>query len=641
MIAELGHFCLCLAAMVALLQALTPLAHRLCAPHGLLPLTRPLAMVYFMLVSAAFAALMHAYVTSDFSVMNVVLNSHSSKPLIYKIAGLWGNHEGSMLLWAWMLAAYGAVLAWLRPRERELYQRALAVMGMVAFGLLAFILLTSNPFLRVWPVPADGEDLNPLLQDIGLSFHPPTLYMGYVGFAVVFCMAVAGLWRGRIDSAWAKAAHPFILIPWIFLTLGIGAGSWWAYRELGWGGWWFWDPVENVSLLPWLTSTALLHANMVLEKRGQLARWVALLSIITFSMSLIGTFIVRSGLITSVHSFASDPARGLFILCYIFVTTGAALTMYAFCPLPKTASPQLASRAGLILIGNVLLCSAMATVLLAILYPVFLELTGAPGVSVGAPYFNRTFLPLAAPLAVLAALAPLLAWDRFRARQLKALAIKLAPSLLVAALMVLAVADHAYALAFIGGGLGLWLIHASAMAFWRAQRAGNLLATARGMRQLASVMAHLSLAVFILGVTTTSLFRESYEAPLVAKQDLQFGNYTLKLLAATQTHDDNYDARRAKFSISRGSITVATLTPELRYYAVRGIQTTEAALYSTPLRDLYLAISDAPTDDGKPGIRVRFYVMPGQQWIWGAFLLAGGGGMMALLASLRRRRGVA
>jgi cytochrome c-type biogenesis protein CcmF len=637
MIAELGHFCLCLALMLAAAQACMPLLQRALAPHTLLPLVKPMAAGGFMLVTAAGAALVYSYAISDFSVMNVVLNSSMQKPLLYKITGSWGNHEGSMLLWAWILAAYGFALALWRPREAALTHLALGLMGLLSAGILAFILFTSNPFLRVWPAPAEGQDLNPLLQDIGLAFHPPTLYVGYVGFAAVFCFAIAGMLRGRLDAAWARQAHPFILIPWSALTLGIGAGSWWAYRELGWGGFWFWDPVENVSLLPWLTGTALLHANLVLEKRGQLGRWVALLAILSFGMSLIGTFIVRSGLITSVHAFASDPARGLFILAYCGAAMLGAFAVFSFCPLAASKPPQLASRSGLILIGNLLLTACAATVLMAILYPVLLPLLGLPAVSVGPDYFNRTFLPLGAPLLVLAALAPLLAWDRFTRAQLKTLLLRLAPALLGAALLVLSVARTQWVLGVAGVALAAWLLLGCAYALRRALRTRQLFTSTRGWRHMASLTAHTGLALLALGITTTALGTEKYDAAL-SEKPLMLGAYELRLTRATQTTQGNYQQRRAEFAVYRHGAHVTTLAPELRYYGLRGMQTTEAAIHSTPLRDLYLVIGDrAGAHPDQPAIGVQFLVIPGQQLIWIACLLMAGGGAISMLAALIAR----
>ena len=633
MIAELGQLALCVAFIVAMLQGFSPSFHR---GHSALYALKPMAALNFFLVSIAFGALIYSYAVSDFSVLNVVLNSHSEKAWLYKITGAWGNHEGSMLLWAWMLTGYGLLVALLRTHDTQLKAGTLQILGLITAGFLAFILFTSNPFLRVFPVPLEGEDLNPLLQDIGLALHPPTLYVGYVGFAVVFAYAVAGLRQGVLNQAWAKQAQPWILLPWSFLTLGIGAGSWWAYRELGWGGWWFWDPVENVSLLPWLSGTALLHANMVLEKRGQLARWVALLAILTFSLSLVGTFIVRSGLITSVHAFATDPARGMFILLYIAVVTGAALTVYARSHIPLSAPLVLASRSGLMVIGNVLLVAAAGTILLAILYPVFLELMGGTPISVGASYFNRTVLPLLAPLVPLAALAPLLAWDQATRAQVLHTVKRFIPAALMAVLVACAIAWPPQLLKLAGLLLGFWLLYGVALYVHRLRRARLVLLSASGLRHLAASCAHASVAIFVLGLTATSLFKQVYEAPLNPKAPMVMGDYTLRLVSAHKAEFGNYTTRVATFSVARDGRVLTELSPELRYYEARQTQTTEAALFSTPWRDLYLVIGDASY--GTSAIGVRFYVTPGQQWVWWGFTLAGIAGLLGLLGSALRLR---
>jgi cytochrome c-type biogenesis protein CcmF len=544
-----------------------------------------------------------------------------------------------MLLWMWVLSSCGFLVAYLRAKDLQLKSATLSVLGLVSAGFLAFILFTSNPFLRIWPVPADGNDLNPILQDIGLAFHPPTLYVGYVGFGIVFCYAIAGLLLKRIDSDWARAVHPWILLPWTFLTLGIGAGSWWAYRELGWGGWWFWDPVENVSLLPWLAGTALLHSNMVLERRGQLARWVALLSILTFTLSLIGTFIVRSGLITSVHSFAADPTRGMFILGYIVVTSGAALLVYSFAQMKPGRPVALLSRSGFILINNLLLVVAAAIVLIAILYPLVLELMKLPSISVGPTYFVRTFMPVVALLPILAALAPLMAWDRTSPEQLKELCVKLAPALLVALFIALALFNHTYALLTIGLLMSAWLLLGTYHYLARLRGTQLRIFSLIGLRHIASATAHTGLACFILGMCLTATLKQTYELPLTAKTPLVMGDYTLRLIAADRHEHANFITREATFEVSRGGDVITTLTPELRYYPVREMQTTEAALYSTPLHDIYVVLGESNYAEKKEDstLGVRLYVTPGQQWIWIGFLLAAGGGFIALLTSLRRK----
>ena len=639
MIPELGQLCLVLALLMSALQAGVPLLNRWNRPHGLLHLTKSTATAIFLLISTAFAALIYSFYASDFSVLTVILNSHTDKPALYKIVGAWGNHEGSMLLWMWVLGGCSFLVALLPAQDRALKASTLAVLGLISTGFLAFIIFTSNPFLRVFPPPPNGEDLNPILQDIGLAFHPPTLYVGYVGFGVVFAYAIAGLLRKRIDSDWARTVHPWILLPWMFLTLGIAAGSWWAYRTLGWGGWWFWDPVENVSLLPWLAGTALLHSNMVLERRGQLGRWVALLAILTFTLSLIGTFIVRSGLITSVHAFASDPTRGMFILGYIVLVSGGALAVYSFSELRASKPVALLSRSGLILINNLLLLAAAAIVLLAILYPLALELMKLPTISVGPAYFNNTFLPMTAALPILAALAPLMAWDKTTPGQLRALCIQLAPALLVAAVISFALFSPLHVLLLVGLMMGGWLIFGSILYLRKMMRAQVRLFSLIGLRHIASALGHLGFAMFILGMAFTATLKHTYEAPLTAKAPMVMGEYSLRLIAAERRKQDTYTTRRATLEVSRGGHVITTLTPELRYYTVRGMQTSTAALYSTPLHDIYLVLGEANYSNDKENatLGVRLYVTPAQQWIWVGFVLAALGGAVGLLASLRNQ----
>ncbi|MDX2094856.1 MAG: heme lyase CcmF/NrfE family subunit [Alphaproteobacteria bacterium] len=639
MIAELGQLCLVLTLLVSLLQAGVPLLQRLHRPYPLLHLVKPTAALLLLLLSGAFAALIYAYVVSDFSVLTVILNSHSSKPMLYKIVGAWGNHEGSMLLWMWVLAACGFLVAYMPARDAQLKAATLAVLGLISSGFMAFILFTSNPFLRVFPAPADGEDLNPILQDIGLAFHPPTLYVGYVGFGVVFAYAIAGMLLKRIDSDWARAVHPWILLPWTFLTLGIAAGSWWAYRELGWGGWWFWDPVENVALLPWLAGTALIHSNRVLERRGQLARWVALLAILAFTLSLIGTFIVRSGLITSVHAFAADPARGMFILGYIVLVSGAALLVYGAAEM-KTGKPvALLSRSGFILINNLLLLVAAAIILLAILYPLALELLKLPAISVGPEYFNRTFLPIAAPLPILAALAPLMAWDKTSPAQLKSLLRQLAPALLVGLVVALALLTPPHALLALGMAMAAWLLYGSLRYVGRVRAAQVRLLSRVGLRHLAGATAHTGLALFVLGMALTATLKQTYDTPLTAAAPMVMGDYSLRLIAADRREENNFIRRRATLEVARGGHVVTTLAPELRYYPVRTTQTAEAALYSTPLHDIYVVLGETSYAEKSEQARlgVRMYVTPGQQVVWLGFILAALGGILGIIASIPRK----
>jgi cytochrome c-type biogenesis protein CcmF len=619
MIPELGHFALLLALGVALLNAISPLLLR----HSAY-LVKPSATLQFMLVSAAFLALIHCYVVSDFSVLNVVENSHSAKPLLYKITGAWGNHEGSMLLWMLVLSFFGFLVAFFRAEDVDLKRLTLHIHSLVSAGFLIFILFTSNPFWRIYPPAPEGQDLNPLLQDIGLAFHPPTLYVGYVGYGIVFAYAIAGLLRGKIDAAWARAVRPWLGVTWAALTLGIGAGSWWAYRELGWGGWWFWDPVENVSLMPWLAGGALLHSNLVLERRGQLAKWVVLLAIITFSLSLIGTFIVRSGLITSVHAFASDPLRGLFILGYIVLVAGGGLTLYAVRTIATTQSVALLSRSGFILINNLLLMTAAGTILLATLYPLILELLALPPVSVGAPYFNATFLPLTAPLLILCAMATLMAWDGVTKNQILSL---LKASLLPAlgtACIVLLVFHHDIWLLLCGVTLTAVLV-ASIVRYTQKSY------TAFSLRHAASIVGHLGLAVFAFSITLTSLTREVYEVPRVNGDVMHMGKYTVTALHAEKISVANYMTRRGTFAISKGEERII-LAPEIRFYPVRDMSTSEAALSSTPLRDIYLVMGEA----GKEAVGLRMYVTPFQQFVWYGFVLIGVSGCISFIAGIRR-----
>src|SRR5271156_5039000 len=415
MIDEIGHFALVLALCVAAIQAVVPLYGAARGDGALIALARPAALAQFIFIATAFLALMHAYATSDFSVLNVATNSSSAKPLLYKITGVWSNHEGSMMLWVFMLALFGAAVAVfggnLPPALRA---RVLSVQAMIGVGFLLFILFTSNPFLRLFPVPADGNGLNPILEDRGLAFHPPCLYAGYVGFSISFCFAIAALIEGRVDPAWARWVRPWTLAAWCALTVGIAMGSWWSYYTLGWGGWWFWDPVENASFMPWLIGTALIHSSIVVEKRDTLKSWTILLAILTFSLSLVGTFLVRSGVLTSVHAFASDPRRGVFILLLLVVVIGGSLTLYAI-RAPNLKGGGLfapLSREGALVLNNLLLTTGAATVLLGTLYPLFLDAVGGPKLSVGFPFFNRTFAPMMIPLLLAVGVGPMLAWKR-------------------------------------------------------------------------------------------------------------------------------------------------------------------------------------------------------------------------------------
>jgi cytochrome c-type biogenesis protein CcmF len=639
-IAEIGHFALVLALTVALVQAVMPLAGAAKGHAPWLALARPAALAQFALVAAAFLCLTWLYVVSDFSVANVAQNSHSAKPTLYKVAGVWGNHEGSLLLWILILTLFGAAVALFGANlPAALRARVLAVQAMIGVGFLAFILFTSNPFLRLDPAPADGNGLNPLLQDPGLAFHPPFLYLGYVGFSMAFAFAVAALIEGRVDPAWARWVRRWPLLAWCFLTVGIALGSWWAYYELGWGGWWFWDPVENASFMPWLAGTALLHSAIVVEKRDTLKSWTILLAILTFSLSLLGTFIVRSGVLNSVHAFASDPARGVFILGFLVLVVGGSLGLYAWrAPALKPGGlfAPVSREAGLVL-NNLLLATATGAVLLGTLYPLFLDaLTGAK-VSVGPPYYNAVFVPLMAPLVAVMAVGPLLAWKR--ADLAGALArLKVAAAITAAAVLVSWwLLAEGPLLALVGMALGVWLLAgtlselAERFKLFRAppaeswNRARHLPRAAWGMS-----VAHLGMALVLLGITVSTTWSVERQQVMRPGESVAVGPYTYTFLGTEEVRGPNYSATRGRFRAVSGGTDVA-LWAETRRYARPPMETTEAAIRPSPVADLYAVVGEA---DGKGGNATRLYWKPMVSWIWlGAFVMVLGG-----LVSLSDRR---
>ena len=646
MTAELGHFALILALLLALLQATVPLAGAARRNLGWMALSRRTALGQFVLVSLAFAALIHAYVISDFSVANVFENSHSAKPFLYKVTGVWGNHEGSMVLWVFILSLCGAAVAGFGGNlPTELRARVLAVQGMIGGGFLLFILLTSDPFQRLMPAPLDGRGLNPVLQDPGLAFHPPFLYLGYVGFSVAFSFAVAALIEGRVDAAWARWVRPWTLAAWCALTIGIAMGSWWAYYTLGWGGWWFWDPVENASLMPWLVGTALLHSAIVVEKREALKTWTILLAIVTFSLSLIGTFLVRSGVLTSVHAFAVDPARGTFILLLLFVAIGGSLTLYA------ARAPSLKggglfapiSREAALVLNNLLLTTAAATVFLGTLYPLFSEELGGPKLSVGFPFFDRTFAPLMVPLLMAVAIGPLLAWKRgdlLGALQRLWLAFA---AVAAVALLGFYLTHGGPVLALFGLGLAAWVFMGTVLEWservklgrasmgesWR--RARHLPRAAHGM-----TLAHLGLAVTLAGIAASAWQEERIEI-VRPGQDLAIAGYTLHLDEVAHVSGANFTADRARITVAKDGKAIAEMHPEKRFFPVQQMPTSVTAIHTNLLADLYVALGDS---DGAGGWTIRAYWKPLVPWIWiGAVLMALGGFLS--LSDRRWRIGVA
>lgn len=624
MTAEFGVFFLVLALLVSLLQSayLLPFYSVKLVVSRVIPVG---AWLQAFCIAAALAALVTLRLDSDFSVVNVVSNSNLSLPTLYKIVGAWGNHEGSMLLWMFVLALFGALL--LNSREKvKLY--AAAIQSLLCAGFLAFILYTSNPFERIFPPMTDGKTLNPLLQDIGLAIHPPLLYLGYVGFSIVFSLAVAALIMGRADRAWAQIAHPWIMASWSALTLGIGLGSWWAYRELGWGGWWFWDPVENASLLPWLSGTALLHSNIVLKKRGLLAQWVILLSIVTFALSLLGTFLVRSGAITSVHSFANDPQRGIFILAYISITVGSALFLYSLRggKIQNSNEKMLPiSREGMIVINNLFILSACATVLLGTLYPMFAELTSGERITVGAPFFQATFVPLMAMPLVFAALTPFMAWKK---ASLLATIRAVRPALLAtiaAIFIVLAFAQSKIISAVCGFGLATWLATGSVQ--W--------LISARGKRgKYAVFLGHIGAAFMVVGITASGLWKEEVQKQVSQGESLEIAGYNVFYIEKTDIIGDNFTANRAHLKVIDKSGNyekdVADLFPEYRTYSISDSNTSETAIYYSLTGDLYSVIGET-SPDGK--IAIRLYFQPMINLIWLGFVLMASGGIVSIYSA--------
>jgi cytochrome c-type biogenesis protein CcmF len=646
MIIEIGHFALILALLVAVIQATLPLIGAARREPGLMAVGRTAALVQFALIAIAFATLIHAYVTSDFSVANVAENSHSDKPLLYKVTGVWGNHEGSMVLWVFMLGLCGAAVAAFGDNlPPALRARVLSVQGMIGVGFLLFILLTSNPFLRAIPAPEDGRGLNPVLQDPGLAFHPPFLYLGYVGFSVSFSFAVAALIEGRVDAAWGRWVRPWALFSWCALAVGIAMGSWWAYYTLGWGGWWYWDPVENASFMPWLVGTALIHSSIVVEKREALKSWTILLAILTFSLSLVGTFLVRSGVLTSVHAFAVDPARGTFILLLLLVAIGGSLTLYAI-RAPALKSGGLfapLSREGALVFNNLLLATGAATVFVGTLYPLFLEVIGGPKLSVGFPFFTRSFVPLMVPMLLAMAVGPMLAWKR---SDLAGALQRLWAAAAAAGLVILGglvVTEGAQVLAVLGLGLAAWmavgsltewaerarLFRAPVGESWR--RAWRLPRAAYGM-----TIAHFGLAITVAGISASAFEQERIDI-VSPGHDLALAGYVLRLDSVSKVQGANYTADDAKVTVLRGGVPVGEMHPERKFFPLQQQTTSETAIKSNLLADLYIALGDP---DDKGGWTMRVYWKPLVPWIWiGAIIMAFGGGVS--LSDRRWRIGAA
>ncbi len=642
MIAELGHFSLILALCMACVLGLLPIIGASRAISGWVAVARPAAFGQLLFMLISYACLTIGFLTHDFSVAYVAQNSNTALPVLYLISGVWGAHEGSLLLWALVLSCWTGLVALLSRTIPEVtVARVLGVMGLVSIGFTLFLLLTSNPFERLFPAPMEGRDLNPLLQDPGLAIHPPMLYMGYVGFSVAFAFAIAALLEGRLDAAWARWSRPWTNIAWMFLTIGIALGSWWAYYELGWGGWWFWDPVENASFMPWLVGTALIHSLAATEKRGVFKTWTVLLAIFAFSLSLLGTFLVRSGVLTSVHAFASDPARGLFILIFLAVVVGGSLLLYAIrAPYVKSSATfELVSKESAILMNNVLLVVTAASILLGTLYPLLIDALGLGKISVGPPYFNAVFIPLMAPLAVAVGLGMLLRWKK---DAINVIALRVRWIILACVtggvLIPFVMPFYSWA-AVLGLTLALWTVASTLLSFvdrfgvqgFSWQRLQTIPAGFYGM-----TVAHLGIAVVVIGITLTSVYSVEKDVRMAIDDKLDMSGYIFEFHGVKQTKGSNYVADQAFVTVNHEGKQVAKLEPQKRVYQVQKMPMTEAAIDAGLFRDLFVAIGEPLGDQGAWSMRV--YYKSFIRWIWlGALFMAAGG----LWAACDRRYRVA
>ncbi len=633
MVAEIGHFALILALMVALLQSVVPLAGAMRGDVQAMRFGSNAALLQVVCIGLAFACLTQAFVTSDFSLNVVASNSHTLKPMIYKIAGVWGNHEGSMLLWVLILAIFGAAVSLAGANlPATLKANTLAVQAMISAGFLAFILFTSNPFARLYPAPVEGNGLNPILQDIGLALHPPFLYLGYVGFSIAFSFSAAALIEGKVDACWARWVRPWVLAAWCFLTIGIALGSAWAYYTLGWGGWWFWDPVENASFMPWLAGTALLHSALVVERRNALQSWTILLGILTFTLSLIGTFLVRSGVLTSVHAFATDPARGVFILLLIVLAVGGSLLLYAVrMPSLKYGSPfGVVSRESSLTLNNALLSVACATVFIGTFYPLLVDLMGRDKISVGPPYYNITFVPIMIPLLIVMAIGPVLRWKRDDLRDAVG---RLRPAAIAAALallLVLGLTLGRNALTAAAMALAAWLVVGSVLVLAHRVRLGSVpaatslhLLRTTPRAAIGLVLAHAGMGLTVMGIAGMTAWAAETVQLVAPGGSIQLSGYEVKLASLRNVPGPNYSAERGTFAVTRNGRPVTQLISERRFFTVRDQQTTVAGIRTNLVSNVYVVLGDP---DGKGSWTVRLYYHPLVPWIWiGALVMALGG----------------
>jgi len=650
MIPEIGHFALILALCVAVVQGVVAIGGAQLGIRSWMAMARPAAQVHFILVAVAFACLMYAFIYNDFSVKYVASVSNSMLPVQYRIAAIWGGHEGSLLLWALLLAIWTmAVARYSRNLPLDMVSRVIGVMGLISVGFLLFMLFTSNPFDRLLPAALDGRDLNPLLQDPGLIIHPPLLYIGYVGFSVAFAFAIAALLGGHMDATWARWSRPWTTVAWSFLTAGIALGSWWAYYELGWGGWWFWDPVENASFMPWLVGTALVHSLAVTEKRGSFKNWTVLLAIFTFSLSLLGTFLVRSGVLTSVHAFATDPERGVFILGFLVVVIGGSLALFAW-RAPKVGLGgrfSLVSRETFLLMNNVMLVVAAGAVLLGTLYPLLLDALDMGKISVGPPYFDTVFLPLMVPMIFLMGLGPIARWKQADLPDMASRMKWAAAVSLVMALILPFVMGEWFALTSLGFALAFWIFSSIVVSMSERLRktAGSgtgLLARIGALPNayLGMNIAHVGVAVFIMGVTMVNTYEVEKDMRMEVGDTVAMSGYTFRFDGVTEVEGPNYRASRGQVLVTVDGGTETVLFPEKRVYFVQTMPMTEAAIDSGLFRDLYVSLGE-PVGNGAWSVRV--YYKPFVGWIWGGTFLMAVGGIFAVsdrryrLASRKRK----
>lgn len=640
MIPELGHFALIIALCVAIIQASLPVVGAARRNTAWMAVARPAAQIQAALVALAFVCLTWSFIQNDFTVSYVANNSNSMLPVMYRISAVWGAHEGSLLLWALILCIWTvAVTLYSRHLPQVFIARVIAVLGMISVGFLLFMLFTSNPFDRLFPGPNDGADLNPLLQDPGLIFHPPMLYMGYVGFSVAFGFAIAALMGGDLDIVWARWSRPWTIIAWSFLTLGIALGSWWAYYELGWGGWWFWDPVENASFMPWLIGTALIHSLAATEKRDVFKNWTVLLAICAFSLSLLGTFLVRSGVITSVHAFATDPTRGIFILVLLGIVIGGSLALYAFraSRLQGGNSFALVSRETLLLINSVLLSVATAAVLLGTIYPLIVESLGMGKLSVGVPYFNAVFVPLMIPVAMAIGIGMLARWRSDEIGRIwNSLKLTVIASIVIGTVLVVSLTDTVSLRVVAGVVLALWVILSTLVSI--RDRMRNSTSLAKGLRSLPAAytgmsLAHIGFGLCIIGVSITSLYSTETHKRMGVGDTVEMAGYTFTLDKLHEVEGPNYFATEGIFTVNRGSRVVTTLHSQKRFYPVAGASMTEAGIGGNLFRDLYVSLGEQLEGEDWS---IRIYHRPFVRWIWLGSLFMALGGVVA--ATDRRYR---